>query len=107
MRLVLIYVVAVVQVLTSINAFVVLQPSTSRRVVKQDHHLNQLHPSATPSTNNRAASTLIRTRSSNNNNNDSPFGGLRLLEWANKAVPQSSIVKGARFSWNLAWKVSR
>ena len=34
------------------------------------------------------------------------FGGLRILEWTNQIVPQSLLVKGARTSWNLLWKVS-
>jgi len=31
--------------------------------------------------------------------------GFGLLEWANKVVPQKAIVKTARFSWNMLWKV--
>jgi hypothetical protein len=35
----------------------------------------------------------------------SSFKGFGLLEWANKVVPQKAIVKSARYSWNLLWKV--
>jgi hypothetical protein len=33
------------------------------------------------------------------------YKGLGLLEWANAIVPQGALVKTARTSWNLIWKV--
>lgn len=44
---------------------------------------------------------------SSSNGSDPPpsFKGFGLLEWANKVVPQKAIVKSARYSWNLLWKV--
>lgn len=48
------------------------------------------------------------SRMSSSNNEGGPpasFKGFGLLEWANKVVPQKAIVKTARFSWNMLWKV--
>lgn len=41
----------------------------------------------------------------NDEQSASLFKGLGVLEWANALVPQSALVKGARTSWNLIWKV--
>jgi hypothetical protein len=42
---------------------------------------------------------------SSSSSSPASFKGFGLLEWANKVVPQKAIVKSARFSWNLLWKV--
>jgi len=44
--------------------------------------------------------------SSQGSKDSKTFGGLRLLEWTNQAIPQGLLIKSARTSWNLLWKVS-
>ena len=42
---------------------------------------------------------------SRTNTNKKSVGGLRLLEWTGKVVPQGPLVSTAKFGWKQTWKI--
>lgn len=64
-----------------------------------------LPPSMTRSRRPAVRGLALRSSSNRYDEVEGSFKGFGLLEWANNVLPQKVIVKSARYSWNLIWKV--